>query len=105
MRICLLVFLAACGASKSDSAGTSAAADAGAGLGCLSSNECPTGWTCNDFHMCEQPPPNLTDGGTTPPETEYQFGQPTSSQRNSRPSHGRTSKYCVGSRPCLIGIS
>src|SRR5205823_4157078 len=85
MRISVLLVLAACGSEKAagsvgPSGGGASAADAGV-AGCLSSNECPTGWTCNDFHMCEQPPPMLTDGGVPPPETEYTFGQPTSSQR------------------------
>ena len=85
MRISVLLVLAACSSGGKNAAGVgpgggASAADASV-AGCLSSNECPTGWTCNDFHMCEQPPPMLTDGGTTPPETEYTFGQPTSSQR------------------------
>jgi DNA-binding beta-propeller fold protein YncE len=46
---------------------------------CLASNECPTGWTCNDFHVCT-PPSSGTDGGG-PAETEIELGAPTSSQR------------------------
>jgi DNA-binding beta-propeller fold protein YncE len=77
--------LAGCGAGGADlSIGSDAplaSSDAGS-PGCLSSNECPTGWTCNDFGYCEAPPP-VTDGGTPPPppETEYSFGAPVSSAR------------------------
>jgi hypothetical protein len=58
-------------------------ADAGT-VGCLSSNECPTGYVCSEFGRCERmttPPP--TDGGTTPPppEIEYEFSEPISSDR------------------------
>lgn len=52
---------------------------AGAPVGCLASSECPTGWTCNDFHVCVAPPP-MTDGGV-PAETEIALGPPTGSQR------------------------
>ena len=61
-----LLSLAACGAggdydpSGGDGAG-GAASDAGS-PGCLSSNECPTGYICNDFGRCEMPPPS-GDGG------------------------------------------
>src|SRR4051812_7120691 len=52
----------------------------GAGpIGCLSSSECPTGWTCNDFHVCVAPPAG-SDGGV-PAETEIPLGPPISSQR------------------------
>ncbi|HEX2690006.1 MAG TPA: YncE family protein [Kofleriaceae bacterium] len=51
----------------------------GASPGCLASNECPTGWTCNDFHTCMSPAPG-TDGGV-PSETEIDLGAPASSQR------------------------
>src|SRR5438045_2849830 len=47
---------------------------------CLSSSECPTGWTCNDFHVCMPPAPG-TDGGV-PPETELEAGPPTGAQRH-----------------------
>ena len=80
----VLLFLAACSSSNAhgdlgpSGGGGASSADAGASGQCLSSNECPTGWTCSDFHVCE-PPGSMGDGGV-PPETEYQFGQPTSSQ-------------------------
>jgi DNA-binding beta-propeller fold protein YncE len=55
-------------------------ADAGAGeSGCLSSSECPTGWTCNDFHVCVPPAPG-SDGGV-PAETELEVGAPIGAQR------------------------
>ncbi len=91
MRVIRLVILSllgaagtACGASKAlDSAG--APGDAGfggqgSGVGsCLASNECPTGWTCNDFHTCMPPSPG-SDAGV-PVETEITLGAPISSQR------------------------
>jgi len=73
---------AACGASDaSDSPGPDdGAGGAGApGGSCLASSECPTGWTCNDFHTCT-PPSSGTDGGV-PAETEIELGAPTSSER------------------------
>ncbi|MGE3457145.1 MAG: YncE family protein, partial [Kofleriaceae bacterium] len=75
------VFAAACGGqNNADSVGggDQSFVDAGASS-CLSSNECPTGWSCNDFGQCESPPSG--DGGVPPSETEYALGQPTSSQR------------------------
>jgi len=79
MRVIALVLavLPACGAGNYDAVGGSATGDGG--FGCLSSNECPTGYTCNDFGKCEAPPP-MGDGGVAP-ETEYQLGKPISSQR------------------------
>lgn len=77
----------ACGASDAfDGApgdyGGGAAGDGGSqapGGSCLASNECPTGWTCNDFHVCT--PPSSGSGGGVPAETEIELGAPTSSQR------------------------
>ncbi|MGH2897459.1 MAG: hypothetical protein ACRDMZ_02200, partial [Solirubrobacteraceae bacterium] len=46
---------------------------------CLSSSECPTGWTCNDFHVCMPPAPG-GDGGV-PPEAELEAGPPIGAQR------------------------
>ena len=89
MRIaCLLALaLAACGGETADSGG-GVYADAGAGAPssdagpqhCLSSNECPTGYTCNDVGICEAPGPT-GDAGTPPPETEYTFSAPVHSDR------------------------
>jgi hypothetical protein len=47
--------------------------------GCLSSNECPTGYTCNEFGVCIAPTPGVD--ASTPPETEVELGTPVSSQR------------------------
>lgn len=72
----------ACGAGTADAlTGGSDSGEPGAGapIGCLASSECPTGWTCNDFHVCVAPPP-MSDGGV-PAETEIVLGPPTSSQR------------------------
>jgi DNA-binding beta-propeller fold protein YncE len=51
----------------------------GGGSTCLASSECPTGWTCSEFHTCRPPAPG-SDAGV-PAETEIAFGVPTSSQR------------------------
>ena len=85
MRAHWLLLFAACGSgSASDgftpgSGGGASASDAGT-FHCLSSNECPTGEICNEFGVCESPPP-MADGGTKPPEVEYTFGQPIASRR------------------------
>jgi DNA-binding beta-propeller fold protein YncE len=75
---------AACGTGRS--AADFASADAGlpgAGepppAGCLASSECPTGWTCNDFHVCMPPSPG-SDAGV-PAETELEVGAPIGAQR------------------------
>jgi DNA-binding beta-propeller fold protein YncE len=71
---------AACGAQNASFDGI--AGDAGSGAGapsCLASNECPTGWTCNDFHVCVPPSPG-SDAGV-PAETEIEVGAPISSER------------------------
>jgi DNA-binding beta-propeller fold protein YncE len=85
MRVFALLLLSAC-AGDVASDGAIALPDAGASVsdagfvGCLSSNECPAGYICNDFGRCERPP--STDAGVPPPpETEYDFGAPISSQR------------------------
>ena len=80
MRWILLLSLTACGASGDYSSG-GGAFSGDAGGGCLSSNECPTGTTCNDFGQCEAPPPMGDGGVTTPPETEYTLGTPITAQR------------------------
>ena len=79
--------LAACGGGElSGSPGLVDAghsADSGT-VGCLSSNECPSGYVCSEFGRCERPPPPTTDAGTDappPPEHEYEFSAPISSDR------------------------
>ena len=92
MRLIRMVILslfgaagAACGASGALDSVAGAPGDAGfggqgSGAGsCLASNECPTGWTCSDFHTCLPPSPG-SDAGA-PAETEIELGAPTSSQR------------------------
>jgi len=90
MRVIRMVILsllgaagAACGASRVGDSVAGAPGDAGFGGqgsgSCLASNECPTGWTCSDFHTCMPPSPG-SDAGV-PAETEIEFGAPTSSQR------------------------
>jgi DNA-binding beta-propeller fold protein YncE len=82
MRSLWCFLLAACGAQQASDGywpdgGTSG--DAGF-VGCLSSNECPAGYICNDFGRCERPPSG--DAGVEPPpEVEYEFGAPISSDR------------------------
>ena len=69
------------GASPDPGGGGGGFSDAGTSM-CLSSNECPTGWVCNDFGRCDPPPPPMGDGGVPPPpEVEYEFGTPISSDR------------------------
>jgi hypothetical protein len=83
MRLSVLLLVTACSAGAPESAGDfpgGSSSDAGTGQGqCLSSNECPTGYTCSEFGVCV-PPTTTVDAGT-PPETEYSFGAPVSSQR------------------------
>jgi hypothetical protein len=72
----------ACGASKAADLGGGTVTDAGTNNSCLSSSECPTGWTCNEFGQCVAPPQPTTDAGVPPPpEVEYDFGAPISSDR------------------------
>ncbi len=77
--IYVVALITGCGATDFD-AGIGAAGDAGIS-GCLSSNECPVGSTCNDFGACETPPTPTTDGGTPPAETEITIGAPLVAQR------------------------
>ncbi|NVB77221.1 MAG: hypothetical protein HOV81_02395 [Kofleriaceae bacterium] len=90
MRLCLLSLLAiaGCASEAADGSYGYPSADAGASagdagfVGCLSSNECPAGYICNDFGRCVmQEPPG--DGGMPPPppETEIDYAPPISSQR------------------------
>lgn len=78
----VLIFgLAACGAGNDVSGGAqTGASDAGASA-CFSSNECPTGSTCNDFGQCEAPTGPRGDAGTPPPETELDLITPVTAQR------------------------
>lgn len=84
MRVLWCLLLAAC-AAEGSYGGDGYLGDAGAStdggfVGCLSSNECPAGYVCNEFGRCERPP--STDAGVMPPpEVEYEFGAPISSQR------------------------
>ena len=86
MRVLCFLLLAACaGDVDSGYGGDGFASDAGTSadggfVGCLSSNECPAGYFCNDFGRCELVPTG--DAGVEPPpEVEYDFGAPISSQR------------------------
>src|SRR4051812_44462228 len=86
MRFSIMVtalVVAACGAEKAASyPGGGSVSDAGFNNGCLSSSECATGYTCNEFGQCVAPPPPVGDGGVAPPpEVEYDFGAPISSDR------------------------
>jgi len=78
------VLAGACGGSELNGSYLSDAgysSDSGT-VGCLSSNECPSGYVCSEFGRCEKPPSNPTDAGTTPPpEIEYEFSAPISSDR------------------------
>lgn len=68
-------------APYADAGAGGATSDAGS-FGCLSSSECPTGWVCNEFNRCEMPAAPATDGGgVPPPEVEYKFSGPVSSER------------------------
>src|SRR5512139_3150409 len=85
MRVLWCLLLAAC-AGEADYGGGGYLGDAGAStdggfVGCLSSNECPAGYVCNEFGRCERPPSTDDAGVMPPPEVEYEFGAPISSQR------------------------
>ena len=77
-----LASLAATGCGG-DQASYSAARDAGSsGLPeCLSSNECPTGWTCSEFGTCIPPSEGTLDGGPGGQEVEVELSPPTHSER------------------------
>ena len=84
MRVLALSVLAAACSAQNDSSGSFADGGAsvdGGFVGCLSSNECPAGYICNDFGRCERPPQTDDAGVMPPPEVEYDFGAPISSQR------------------------
>src|SRR5262245_66607540 len=84
MRVFWILFAVGCGASEDYSLppdnGGGASTDGGF-VGCRSSNECPAGTVCNDFGRCEAPPSGSDAGTPPPPEVEYDFGPPISSQR------------------------
>ncbi len=74
--------LAACGASQDYSSSADGGwwwADADTDQ-CFSSNECPTGWTCNEFGACE-PPPIMGPDAAPPAEVEREFSAPSSALR------------------------
>jgi DNA-binding beta-propeller fold protein YncE len=79
MRTFLCLLLVACGSSE-HAAGGGASTDGG--VGCLASNECPTGFVCNDFGQCEMPGGAGSGSGSSgPAETEIELGAPISAQR------------------------
>lgn len=54
----------------------------GGTTGCLTSNECPAGYTCSELNRCVLLPQGPDGGETTPPpEIEYDLGDPISSDR------------------------
>ncbi len=73
---------AGCSAGNDAGSGPSSS-DAGAGNlpECLSSNECPTGWTCTEFGTCVPPAPGAPDGGPGAVEIESELSPPTHSER------------------------
>ena len=84
--LCFLLLAACAGDVGSYGAGDDWAGDAGVAgdggfVGCLSSNECAAGYFCNDFGRCELLPDPGDGGVMQPPEVEYEFGAPISSQR------------------------
>jgi hypothetical protein len=74
----LALAVGACGGSNAASGGFT-----DGGVGCLASNECPTGYVCNDFGQCELPSggDGSGSGSAAPPETEITLGAPISAQR------------------------
>jgi DNA-binding beta-propeller fold protein YncE len=88
--VLLCVSAAAAGGGGAGCAGNASADFAGGGAepgapgstppaSCLASNECPTGFTCNELHVCVPPSP-AGDAGV-PAETEIPLGAPISSDR------------------------
>ncbi|HEU4611107.1 MAG TPA: hypothetical protein VFS15_03480 [Kofleriaceae bacterium] len=87
-----------------------ASSDAGF-VGCLSSNECPAGYTCSEFGRCELLPQEGDAGVPPPPEVEYDFGAPISSQRyvyvamTAEDSLARIDGTTLGVRSTKVGES
>jgi DNA-binding beta-propeller fold protein YncE len=83
--IAMSAMTAACGASDAayggDYPGGGASSPDAGTTGCLSSNECPAGYVCNEFGRCVMPPQGPDGGTVTPPEIEYDLGEPISSSR------------------------
>ena len=82
----LLFFFIACGGGEAylGSEDDAPGADAGAGNGaeCFSSNECPPGYSCTEFGVCEPPDPGVSpEPEDPPPEIEIEFDDPQSSLR------------------------
>ena len=68
MRALCCLLLVACAGEADYGGGGDYFGDAGTStdsgfVGCLSSNECPAGYICNDFGRCERPP--STDAATS----------------------------------------
>ena len=81
-RLLWFALAAASGACGGSEAAGGAIVDGG--VGCLASNECPTGYVCNDFGQCELPSGGAGSGSGSampPPETEITLGTPISAQR------------------------
>ena len=74
---------AGCGSDQYAGSDYYGGSDAGAGSlpQCLSSNECPLGWTCTEFGTCVPPAPGSPDGGSGPVEIEAELSPPTHSER------------------------
>ena len=74
MRVLGCLLLAACAGEASyggdDGFGGTSVVDGGF-VGCLSSNECPAGYICNDFGNCEKPPPAMDDAGRSAESLTY----------------------------------
>jgi len=74
---------AGCGSDYDANGNGGYSSDAGAGSlpECLSSNECPTGWTCTEFGTCVPPAPGSPDGGPGGVEIEAELSPPSHSDR------------------------
>ncbi len=115
MRALCFLVLVGCAGDLDSGAGygfpdAGASSDAGF-VGCLSSNECPAGYTCNEFGRCELLPQEGDAGVPPPPEVEYDFGAPISSQRyvyvamTAEDSLARIDGTTLGVRSTKVGES